>query len=55
MSNGPCVILLSGLPGSDKSTFAPYLAQALNGYALDTDDLFDAPRQVVGAALEIGT
>ncbi|MHB8191600.1 MAG: AAA family ATPase [Ferrimicrobium sp.] len=55
MSNGPCVILLAGLPGSGKSTFAPYLASTLNGNALDTDDLFDAPRQVVGAALEIGT
>jgi shikimate kinase len=51
VSNPPLVILLAGLPGSGKSTFAPYLARELNGSVLDTDDLFEAPRIAVGAAL----
>ncbi|MHB1733421.1 MAG: AAA family ATPase [Ferrimicrobium acidiphilum] len=55
MSNQPLVVLLAGLPGSGKSTFAPYLAHELNGSVLDTDDLFEAPRIAVGAALGIGT
>lgn len=51
----PLVVLLAGLPGSGKSTFAPYLAKAMSAHVLDTDDLFDAPRVAVGNALGIGT
>ena len=53
--NQSLVVLLAGLPGSGKSTFAPYLAEALGANVLDTDDLFEAPRIAVGAALGIGT
>jgi gluconate kinase len=51
----PLVVLLAGLPGSGKSTFAPYLAEALGVNVLDSDDLFEAPRIAVKAALGIGT
>jgi energy-coupling factor transporter ATP-binding protein EcfA2 len=50
----PLVILLAGLSGSGKSTFAPCLAKALNATLLDSDDLFVVPRTVVGSALGIG-
>ncbi len=50
----PVVILLAGLAGSGKSTFAPYLAEALNATVLDSDNLFDAPRVAVGSALGVG-
>jgi gluconate kinase len=51
----PLVVLLAGLSGSGKSTFAPYLAKALDGNVLDSDDLFDSPRVAVGNVLGIGT
>lgn len=51
----PLVILLAGLSGSGKSTFAPYLAKALDGNVLDSDNLFDQPRVAVGSVLGIGT
>ena len=50
----PLVVLLAGLSGSGKSTFAPYLAKEMSAHVLDTDDLFDAPRVAVGEALGIG-
>ena len=50
----PLVVLLAGLSGSGKSTFAPYLAKEMSAHVLDTDDLFDAPRAAVGEALGIG-
>ncbi|WP_298443276.1 AAA family ATPase [Ferrimicrobium sp.] len=56
MSNQPLVVLLAGLPGSGKYSFAPYLAKAIGAASvLDTDKLFDAPRIAVGAALGLGT
>jgi hypothetical protein len=54
MPNPPLVILLAGLSGSGKSTFAPYLAEALDATVLDSDHLFNVPRTVVGSALGIG-
>jgi hypothetical protein len=55
MHNQPLVVLLAGLSGSGKSTFAPYLAKALDGNVLDSDDLFAVPRIAVGNALGVGT
>jgi len=54
MPNSPIVILLAGLSGSGKSTFAPYLAEALDATVLDSDYLFDVPRAAAGDALGIG-
>jgi len=51
----PLVVLLAGLSGTGKSTFAPYLAKELGGTVLDTDNFFDIPRIAVGNALGIGT
>jgi len=51
----PLVVLLAGLSGTGKSTFASYLAKALDGSVLDTDDIFDMPRIAVGNILGIGT
>lgn len=53
-SSQPLVVLLAGLSGSGKSTFAPYLAKEMSATVLDTDDLFDVPRAAIGAALGIG-
>ncbi len=50
----PVVVLLAGLAGSGKSTFAPYLAESMNATVLDSDNLFDAPRLAVGSALGVG-
>ncbi len=55
MSTQPLVVLLAGLPGSGKYSFAPYLGTAIGASVLDTDKLFDAPRIAVGAALGLGT
>ena len=53
-SSQPLVVLLAGLSGSGKSTFAPHLAKEMSAHVLDTDDLFDVPRAAVGEALGIG-
>jgi len=54
MPSPPLVILLAGLSGSGKSTFAPYLAESLDATVLDSDYLFDVPRAAAGDALGIG-
>jgi hypothetical protein len=54
MDNRPLVILLAGEPGSGKSTFAPYLAEALSGSILDSDDVFETTRRLVGEASGVG-
>jgi len=53
-SSMPLVVLLSGLPGTGKSTFAPHLADEMGAVVLDTDDIFSTAREYVGAILGVG-